>query len=153
MKLLKNIARQLAAILTVVVFFLTTTGFTLYKHICEHDGKSISLTTFDNCCEELVAEPVSSCCEETIPAAGDRQESDCCEEDQSYYKLSNFYVQSEEKDNTQDCGQQTIMIIKNDSQEEQESGSIPASFNTHKKKPDRRKYQLYNRIKIEPPLI
>jgi hypothetical protein len=155
MKLLKHIARQLVALLTVVVFISSTTGFTLYKHVCEHDGEYYSLTVIDDCCEEEVVEVAPGCCETEAPVAcsTDKESTDCCEDDHSYFKLSSHFIQSNVKDDTQECVQQPVILKTSDLEEEKEQLFIPANFNTHKKKPDKRKYQLYNRVKLDPPLI
>jgi hypothetical protein len=153
MRQIKNILVKLFAFITVLAFLLTTSGFTLHKHTCNHHEVQVSISQIDDCCvvEEVKVE--ASCCEVVTQCSTSKDESDCCESDQSYYKLSNWYVQSDQQEVNLDCSQQVIININQEILETKKDLQETPDFNTHKKKPDRRKYLLFQQVKLDPPLI
>jgi hypothetical protein len=153
MSKLKDILLRTASLATLLVFFFSTTGFVMHIHICDHHEQHYSLTQFDECCESEPVVETSGCCAEVTTCSTSDEDSNCCEEDQSYYKLSNWYVPNEKKVSTTDCPEQVIIICKFEEVGQQEEPKPTREFTTKKKKPDPRKYRLYNRVKIDPPLI
>jgi hypothetical protein len=154
MSKLKEILLRIASLATLLVFFFSTTGFVMYNHICDHHEQHYSLTQFDDCCEsEPVIEETAGCCAEVTTCSTSTENSNCCVEDQSYYKLSNWYVPNEKKVSTTDCLEQSIVICEFEEEGQLEDPNPTKEFTTKEKKPDPRKYRLFNRVKIDPPLI
>jgi hypothetical protein len=153
MRALKDILLKIATYMVLMVFFFSTTGFVLYKHICEHHEQHYSLLRFDDCCDTEPTEEVTGCCTEVNTCSTASESSNCCEEDPSYYKLSNWYIPNEKKENTTECLQQPIIVCEFSLEDRQETVKPTKAFTTKKKKPDPRKYRLFNRVKIDPPLI
>ncbi len=153
MQQIKNISSKLIAILTVVAFFFSTTGFTLHKNNCDYEGEQIGLTIIDDCCEKEIVQEVSDGGAVESRCSPVQEESDCCEDDQSYHKLSNSFVQPEKEKTDINWIQQAIIIKDLEIIEREESIPVSPDYNTHKKKPDRNKYRLYHRVKLDPALI
>lgn len=72
--------RQLLAWISILVFFISTNGIVIYKHIClSSDTNSISLSQL--LCETEVQEE-ESCC------SGTNNHDDCCDVDLSFEKYT-----------------------------------------------------------------
>lgn len=80
---MKFIAKQIIASFLLLVLMVSTTGFSVFSHICLMNGNKTT----------QVSEPVSSCCEGTekhedeTPAAVINNE-DCCVDDVTYIKFT-----------------------------------------------------------------
>jgi hypothetical protein len=153
MQQIKNILLKLFAVITVLAFILTTSGFTLHKHTCSHHEAQLSISQIDDCCVADEVKVEVDCCKVVAQCSNNEDEADCCESDQSYHKLSNWYVQSYQQEVNLDCNQQIIIKIDQQVIETKENYQKTPDFNTHKKKPDRRKYRLFHQVKLDPPLI
>ncbi len=162
MQILTKIASRFIMFVTIASFAISTTGFTFYKHNCKHHEVQSSILSIDECCVENIEdtpEEAQSCCSAKATekfksnCGSEFQEGDCCVTKMSYVKLSETYVPSENELSYVDCVNVTI-ILNTDADDNVYSPEIPIL----EEKPDIQKlrpplYRLYNRVKIDPPLI
>lgn len=71
--------KQILAIVSILVFFTSTTGMPIFKHIC-HTSNTKSASILELLCEEVDVK--DTCC------AGADDHSDCCDTDVSFEKYT-----------------------------------------------------------------
>jgi hypothetical protein len=162
MRIISKIASHFLVVVTVLTFAISTTGFTFYTHECSHnDTHSIEISA-DQCCSELVKEiPKEShgCChivdaKKTGTACNsDVQESNCCETDLNYYRLSEWYLESDYEQSTIDCFANEIEIQACEQDDVNDNHLTIPQVPPVLKKSKQPLYRLFHRVKIDPPLI
>lgn len=162
MRIATKILSQLILIITVFTFAISTTGFSFYSHTCSHHNTSSIVISKDDCCskiEEIKPEVDESCCKVVISEqAGSScnstvEGSTCCETDLNYYKLSEWFLESSENQIDFDCLKIEKELPALNVSESEENLSDKKTVDPVFKKPKQRKYRLYHRVKIDPPLI
>lgn len=154
MQQIKKIAIQFLAILTLAIFFVSTSGFTLYEHFCQNHKVIVTLTQVDECCEEIQVQDEPSCCEEV--SACDIQEdlaTDCCDDDHTFYILSDWSVTLDSENRSLSCHNFDILVADIQVVEANDEQIINVDFDSKEKKTERHKYRLFHQAKIAPPLI
>jgi len=155
-----KIVKSVTAIVMLLAFFVSTTGFAFYEHVCNHHQKSKEVVLVkSNCCEE---EPVAikqtshSCCEIQQSEASCQVETDhsfCCEFDINYFRLSEQFIDPQpltrivvSTEIELDCfgfDPEEAIEVQDFSNDEEFAAPIP-------KQPI---YRLFQQAKTDPPLI
>lgn len=158
MRKFDKIVSRFLVIITILVFAISTTGFTLYTHNCSHHNLTSTVISPDNCCddvdEEIPIEAHGCCASETTSntCGSNYQESSCCETDLNYFRLSEWYLEPQSEKNIE-CPKADFEIKGF----EQETGEVssPDFIQTGQvyKKPKIPIYRLYQQVKLDPPLI
>lgn len=162
MRLLSKIASHFFVVLTLVTFMVSTTGFTFYTHECMHHDSQKGLISTDNCCVEVVVEnqeESNSCClnkpvkKAETKCHSEYLDSNCCETDINYFRLSEWYV-GPQFDDVVEC----FAIIEVDCIGLEPDTENDAQLNQLQSNPPDEGfkipiYRLYHRVKIDPPLI
>ena len=140
---------------------ISTTGFSFYTHKCAHHNTSTIVVSKDDCCN--IAEPVvaeeESCCtveniQETISGCGsDVNESSCCETDLNYYRLSEWFLESERNDDAVNYSPTQIEVLHNMLDETIQINPPVENLTLVQKIPKRPLYRLLSQSKSDPPLI
>lgn len=153
----KKILNSISAVIVLTAFFISTTGFAFYNHVCNHHGANVTLVVSNCCGEEQEETNVSShsCCEveTTLPVCReDQHATSCCDFDINYFHLSEQFVDPQSHSKDFDLSVTELVCFNRD------SDIIIDDFN---KKPDQglknKKhkepfYRLYQQVKIAPPL-
>lgn len=160
MQVISKIASRFIMFVTIASFAISTTGFTFYQNNCKHHETHNSLVSIDGCClenQEQVSEVSQSCCSVTgaekskSKCGSGLQQSDCCSIDVSYVKFSESYVPSENELSYVDCVHVDIKLINDDKVDEPDIRIIRELPDIQNLRPPL--YRLFNRVKIDPPLI
>ena len=162
MRFLSKIISHLLVIVTVLTFAISTTGFTFYTHECSHNNIRSIVISVDQCCSELVKEvPAEShgCCDSgdtkktSSGCNSDVRESNCCETDLNYYRLSEWFLESNEEQLENDCFADEIEIQGCDQDDVNIHHLTIPQVPPVLTKPKQPLYRLFHRVKIDPPLI
>jgi len=162
MRIISKIASQLLVVVTVLTFAISTTGFTFYTYECSHcDTRPIEISV-DQCCSEVVKEvPAEShgCCDTSdTPKTrsgcnSDVRESNCCETELNYYRLSEWFLESNEEQLENECFANELEIQACEQDEVNDHCLAIQQLSPVLKKPKQPLYRLFHRVKINPPLI
>lgn len=73
----------------IVLFFMSTTGVTIYKHYCNYAGEFYGVfADVNHDCEPEIAEhPPQCCCEKTSGQYGEEISEECCTSSVELYQL------------------------------------------------------------------
>ena len=162
MLIISKITSHLLVVVTVLSFAISTTGFTFYTHECSlYDTHAIEISV-DQCCSELVEEVLEEsqgCCDigdapkTRSGCNSDVRESNCCETELNYYRLSEWFLESNEEQPENDCFTYEIEIQACEQDEVNDHCLTIQQLNPVLKKPRQPLYRLFHRVKIDPPLI
>ena len=162
MRLISKIASYILVIITALTFLISTTGFTFYTHECTHHDSQSGIIALDECCSKIVEElsvESQSCCgtsmtsESASNCSSIDKNSNCCETDLNYYRLSEWFLESNDEQSTTVCYANEIEVAG--SKLDGTNSKIPVipKVNPVKKKPKQPLFRLYHQVKIDPPLI
>jgi len=73
---MKRIAKHFSALLMLAIVFATSTGFTMFSHLCFMDGK-----------QEVSTTKIDSCCAHEEQFQGATFKGVCCNDESTFYKL------------------------------------------------------------------
>lgn len=73
---MKRIVKHFSALLMLAIVFATSTGFTMFSHMCFMDGK-----------QEVSTQKIESCCTHDEQSTGATFKGSCCEDETNFYKL------------------------------------------------------------------
>lgn len=84
---MKTLLHKSVSLLLALVFFISTSGFTVYEHHCNCTDtiETILIDKGDNCCEKVVP----TCCEERQHSC--ESDEECCELSTRYYKINTLF--------------------------------------------------------------
>lgn len=95
---MKKRLKYIASITTVVVFLLSTSGFTIYSHHCSIKGSSYSVSTSytlsdcNTCGDEIQpSKPVASCCSAKQKCSTESNTNNCCSDEKQFVKIEVDY--------------------------------------------------------------
>lgn len=154
----KQILNSVSAIIVLVAFFISTTGFAFYNHVCNHHGSEVTLIVSNCCDEEQEVTNVSShsCCEpETAQSVCQDEQSttSCCDFNIKYFHLSEQFVDPQSYSKDLDLSVAELVCFDRDSDllvDCVDSNTNQVLTNVKPKEPI---YRLYQQVKIDPPLI
>ena len=162
MRIISKIASYLLVVVTILTFAISTTGFTFYSHECSRiDTRAIEISV-DQCCSEMVEEvPTEShgCCDivdvkKTSTACNsDVRESNCCETEFNYYRLSEWFLEPNKEQPENDCFAYEVEIQSCEQDDVNIHHLTIPQVPPVLKKPKQPLYRLFHRVKIDPPLI
>lgn len=156
---LEKIVKSFSAIIVLAAFFVSTTGFTFYNHVCQHHGEEVTIA-ITSCCSEEVAEipePTKNCCETETSSKScnvENEVSDCCEFNMQYFHLSERFIDPQTDSKTFSCSESEINLFDPilSNEVKTDNDFIPDNY-LIKKKPKEPIFRLYQQVKIDPPLI
>ena len=73
---MKRIVKHFSALLMLAIVFATSTGFTMFSHMCFTDGK-----------QEVSTQKIMSCCSHQEQFQGATFKGSCCDDETNFYKL------------------------------------------------------------------
>lgn len=73
---MNKVFKRFGAYIMMVVLFTTSTGFTMFSHMCFMDGQ-----------QSVSASKIDSCCPMDESTASATLTSDCCDDETNFYKL------------------------------------------------------------------
>jgi hypothetical protein len=155
-----NIAKPLVAFVMLLAFFVSTTGFAFYEHVCSHHQKSKEVVLVkSNCCE---VEPVAvkqtshSCCDAKQSETSCHVENDhsnCCEFDINYYRLSEQFIDPQPLSRTVVFNESEVDCFGFDPNETIEVLDFNKDTELAILTPKQPIYRLFSQVKTDPPLI
>jgi len=160
MKTFYKILKPAGALFMLLTFFVSTTGFTFYEHVCSHhqQEKEVVLVKSNCCNEEFVAVKQSShsCCEEQRSKTSchtENENSSCCEFDINYFRLTEQFVDPQPLTRNVVASEAELDCFGLDPEEAVEVMEVSKDTDLYSQKPKQPKYRLYQQVKIAPPLI
>ena len=156
---LEKIFKSFSAIIVLAAFFISTTGFTFYNHVCQHHGEEVTIEITNCCAGELteIPEPSKSCCETENSSKNckvENEASECCEFNMQYFHLSERFIDPQTDSKNLSCSESEITLFDPILSDEVNIDNyvVPDNY-LIKKKPKEPIFRLYQQVKIDPPLI
>ncbi len=162
MRLITKIIQNISLAIILLAFMVSTTGFTFYTHECNHHETLKSIAVIEECCEADKAEApadFNSCCEsESIIVAESacglsNEHGNCCETETDYYRLSEWFIQSQTENSMPDFILPEFRMINIDQIEETDEHIGFQLVSSDIKTPKLPIYRLYRQEKIAPPVV
>lgn len=154
----RKILNSISALTVLVAFFISTTGFAFYNHVCNHHGSDVTLIVSTCCDTEQVESNVNShsCCEPEAAQAVCQDEqgaTSCCDFNIKYFHLSEQFVDPQTYSKDLDISVSELTCFNRDSEILIEDVNINRGLNVTIENSKEPIYRLYQQVKIAPPLI